>query len=544
MSKIRIRQKEVYKTLRNLDVSKASGPDGIPAVVLKCCAPELSPILTRLFRLSLETGQVPVAWKLVNVQPVPKKVVERYVSDARTNGTQIQSLRESMVERLNSSLMAVSDWGDANLVKFNVTKTQACLFSAKLSQFPLAPTFRNVSVPISDHLELLGVTLLPTLNFGSYIESKAQLAGRKLGILWRVRRYFTPEQLPSAGGYEDDVDHGNEFTYTGSGGRDLSGNKRTAEQSCDQTLTRENKALARNCAVNSISEEGGDAGDNWRNGKPVRVVRSYKMLKHFPKYAPKEGIRYDGIYKVVKYYPEKGLSGFIVWKYLLRRDDPNPAPWEPGAKEYPIIYPDGYLEAEAEKKALKEKNSKGGKGAKKGSKKRALRESNQTTESESDASPPVKKRKTTKVIKTKATKSPKTNIASIFLKSPNRKSPRKKDTESKLSEEEMAAVKADTLNEKLWSECLVVCEARGKKEFVEYVTQMFLCIICQEVAVTPVTTPCLHNFCLACLRQAFKASGAQCPCCRHSLIKYEIEPNEELKTALRSILAGYDAGKK
>lgn len=36
------------------------------------------------------------------------------------------------------------------------------------------------------------------------------------------------------------------------------------------------------------------------------------------------------------------------------------------------------------------------------------------------------------------------------------------------------------------------------QEFVEYVTQMFLCIICQEVAVTPVTTPCLHNFCLVC----------------------------------------------
>lgn len=43
------------------------------------------------------------------------------------------------------------------------------------------------------------------------------------------------------GGYEDDVDNGDEFTYTGSGGRDLSGNKRTAEQSCDQTLARENK---------------------------------------------------------------------------------------------------------------------------------------------------------------------------------------------------------------------------------------------------------------------------------------------------------------
>ena len=39
------------------------------------------------------------------------------------------------------------------------------------------------------------------------------------------------------------------------------------------------------------------------------------------KYAPKEGNRYDGIYKVVKYWPQKNKDGFIVWKYLLRRDD-------------------------------------------------------------------------------------------------------------------------------------------------------------------------------------------------------------------------------
>ena len=44
-----------------------------------------------------------------------------------------------------------------------------------------------------------------------------------------------------SGGYEDDEDSGESFTYTGSGGRDLSGNKRTAEQSCDQLLTRMNK---------------------------------------------------------------------------------------------------------------------------------------------------------------------------------------------------------------------------------------------------------------------------------------------------------------
>lgn len=45
-----------------------------------------------------------------------------------------------------------------------------------------------------------------------------------------------------SGGYEDDIDYGDEFYYTGSGGRDLEGNrKRTSEQTKDQTLTNLNK---------------------------------------------------------------------------------------------------------------------------------------------------------------------------------------------------------------------------------------------------------------------------------------------------------------
>ncbi len=39
-------------------------------------------------------------------------------------------------------------------------------------------------------------------------------------------------------------------------------------------------------------------------------------------YAPEEGNRYDGIYKVVKYWPHSGQEGLVVWKYLMRRDDP------------------------------------------------------------------------------------------------------------------------------------------------------------------------------------------------------------------------------
>ena len=44
-----------------------------------------------------------------------------------------------------------------------------------------------------------------------------------------------------SGGYDEDIDDGEEFTYSGSGGRDLSGNKRTAKQSMDQKLTHMNK---------------------------------------------------------------------------------------------------------------------------------------------------------------------------------------------------------------------------------------------------------------------------------------------------------------
>nr|CAD7446560.1 unnamed protein product [Timema bartmani] len=56
-----------------------------------------------------------------------------------------------------------------------------------------------------------------------------------------------------SGGYEDDVDNGDEFWYTGSGGRDLSGNKRTAAQSSDQKLTRMNRISSHKVVGESAS---------------------------------------------------------------------------------------------------------------------------------------------------------------------------------------------------------------------------------------------------------------------------------------------------
>lgn len=46
-----------------------------------------------------------------------------------------------------------------------------------------------------------------------------------------------------------------------------------------------------------------------------------------------ENTSYDGIYKVVKYWPEKGKSGFIVWRYFLKRDDPVAPVWTAAGKK-------------------------------------------------------------------------------------------------------------------------------------------------------------------------------------------------------------------
>ena len=67
-----------------------------------------------------------------------------------------------------------------------------------------------------------------------------------------------------------------------------------------QKLDKTNLAIARNCDA-PIDKVNGAEAKNWKKGKPIRVLRSAKLKKH-SKYAPDEGNRYDGLYKVVKYW--------------------------------------------------------------------------------------------------------------------------------------------------------------------------------------------------------------------------------------------------
>lgn len=104
-----------------------------------------------------------------------------------------------------------------------------------------------------------------------------------------------------SGQYEDDLDNCEDIVYTGQGGNNLLGNRRQVK---DQVMERGNLAL-KNCIVQDT---------------PVRVVRGHKSADSYVG----KVYTYDGLYKVVKYWAEKGVSGFTVFKFQLKRVDGQP----------------------------------------------------------------------------------------------------------------------------------------------------------------------------------------------------------------------------
>ena len=77
LQNIYVALKMVKKAIMNLDLSKASGSDCIPVVVLKNCETELSCILAELFNKWLKESCFPNCWKVSSVVPVFRNVVER-----------------------------------------------------------------------------------------------------------------------------------------------------------------------------------------------------------------------------------------------------------------------------------------------------------------------------------------------------------------------------------------------------------------------------------------------------------------------------------
>ena len=73
MPDIHVTTEGVLKLLQKLNVNKASGPDMIPARLLKELSKEIAPFLCIIYQKCLETGTIPDVWRTANVSAIYKK---------------------------------------------------------------------------------------------------------------------------------------------------------------------------------------------------------------------------------------------------------------------------------------------------------------------------------------------------------------------------------------------------------------------------------------------------------------------------------------
>ena len=74
-------EEQVLELLLSLDTTKANGPDGISATMLKATVHSIAPGVTLLFNKSIKHGALPKEWKVSAVNPIPKSGDKNEVSN-------------------------------------------------------------------------------------------------------------------------------------------------------------------------------------------------------------------------------------------------------------------------------------------------------------------------------------------------------------------------------------------------------------------------------------------------------------------------------
>ena len=112
-------EEEVCSLLKSIDTSKASGPDGVSARMLKSTADVIAPSVTKLFNFSIRCCRPPSSWKVSSVVPIPK--VPKASSTADFRPISLLPILSKVLERhfyflirehlLTSSPLSNCQWG-------------------------------------------------------------------------------------------------------------------------------------------------------------------------------------------------------------------------------------------------------------------------------------------------------------------------------------------------------------------------------------------------------------------------------------------------
>ena len=239
---------------------------------------------------------------------------------------------------------------------------------------------------------------------------------------------------------------------------------------------------------------------------------------------------------------------------MLRRDDDSPAPWTDAGKKMieelgiqDMVVPDGYHEMMEEKRRKEElekggpkktrkkslggdDNEAGGSTGKSAKKRRRISSSDEEEDdgAGSDGSEKENAGGGAAAAKKARKSAPLSSSAVVAFEPPKAVA---------------EAIAADLINAKLWAEAKEA-GAKGRPKFIAKMQELFNCVCCQEVVADPVTTPCGHNSCQACLKRSFSSDVKNCPVCRGELTDADWKKvNANLATVLKTLLPGYELGR-
>ena len=104
-----VMEESVKEILIALNPNKAAGPDGVETKLLKECAEEMAPILSDIFRKSMEEGEVPSMWREAHIIPIHKKGSKAIMANFRP--VALTSVISKIFEKIICS--AISSHGTA-----------------------------------------------------------------------------------------------------------------------------------------------------------------------------------------------------------------------------------------------------------------------------------------------------------------------------------------------------------------------------------------------------------------------------------------------
>nr|CAH7746563.1 unnamed protein product [Callosobruchus chinensis] len=117
------------------------------------------------------------------------------MSNRPFSAVELERRRLATAASLSKDLEVITAWGLKNTVKFNAFKTQYGTLSNKKCPSEHSVLMNNQALPRSHAFKLLRVSFTESMIWYEHVSSIATAARKKLGYIFRAKKYFSPSIL-------------------------------------------------------------------------------------------------------------------------------------------------------------------------------------------------------------------------------------------------------------------------------------------------------------------------------------------------------------